>query len=185
MIGKVFITKRAPSHGSSSNGTLTHDGDDDGASEPAALRRSSHGSNTGDSGRYIDPDNKDWSIVYEWRPPRINNKDIFTAIIKAIIIVAYDGTHEPFDYLNALSATGSCALNIHEIRREPTKPSGIVALTQLFMLADMVVDQGRFENLEFALEYDQSEPRTRPLEGFILGVGHPADQSHGDEIVTA
>lgn len=44
--------------------------------------------------------------------PKINSKDVFSAIIRGSISVAHDGPFKPFSYLTAVSASGRCTLHL-------------------------------------------------------------------------
>ena len=136
-----------------------------------------------DSGRWVDPHLGRISLIYTWLPPRVASDDIFTALMQAILMVSYGGTNQPFDWLNAASASGRCALNM----RKPGPahlPSGTPALTVATLctvLTDFVIEQNRFEGLQFTMEIYQFGQRLYPLEGFIRAL-RPAP---GNDVATA
>ncbi|KAI4170327.1 MAG: hypothetical protein LQ343_005080 [Gyalolechia ehrenbergii] len=185
-IGTIYISDRSTSHGPPSSQMLPHRRNNDRGEEMGMPSDPRKISNPRDSGRYVDPHAIGCSILYKWSPGKIQSKDIFTAIMEGLIIIAHDGTREPFDSLNAPSASGNCALNIRKVAREPIKLSGFKASTLLFMLTDMIVQQRRFEHLDFEFEYGApGDPEKRILEGFIMGLNPPRGQSRDDEAATA
>lgn len=167
-IGKVFVTRWFQSTESSSNASMIARGDA-GALGPEVLNNSTIQSSGDDHGRYIDPVTKDMSIVYDWNTPRIKSNDIFTVLMEGIMIIHHDGAFLPFDHLNAVSATGRCTMNIHKIGPGKSRLRGISAATFMFMLASMIVQQRRFENLEFSLEWKKAGNWEPQMQGFIMG----------------
>ncbi|KAL8835212.1 MAG: hypothetical protein Q9170_003408 [Blastenia crenularia] len=173
MIGKVFISRASTF---SALGSNLADTDQERDIAPNAQARPGvvDISYTDDSGRYTDPSLPSWAIEYKWGTSRVDSGDMFTAIIEGIIIVAYDGAYTNFDHLNAVSATGHCALNVHEttVGRIPAVTTGTTAATLLFMLGDMVVMQRRFADLSFTfVELEKSGKQNNILEGFFDGIG--------------
>ncbi|CAO1604826.1 hypothetical protein XANCAGTX0491_008366 [Xanthoria calcicola] len=127
-----------------------------------------------DSGVYIDPGNR-FAVPYSWSAPRINSKDIFTCIIAAIIIIAHDGPTSEFTYLNAVSASGNVALNIHATYSPGAeKEIGFVVVRPLLVtVLSFSVDQRRFDTLDFA--YEKVQPaglRIKKIEGFFFKMGN-------------
>ena len=179
-IGKVFITRWRQSYESSGNVSMTARGDA-GALEPEGLNKSTIQSSGDDHGRYIDPVTKDMSIVYNWNTPRINSNEIFTVLMEGIMIIHHDGAFLTFDHLNAVSATGRCAMNIHDIGFEKRGLTGISAATFLFMMATMIVEQRRFESLDFSLESQKAGHWKPQMQGFIMGLEPPQVYSSGVE----
>ena len=172
MIGKVFITKWFYPTASSSNASMIARGDAS-AQEDRGLDKSTIQSSGDDRGRYIDPITKDMSIVYEWNTPRINGFDVFTVLMEGIMIVHHDGAFLPFSHLNAVSATGRCAMNVHAIGPEKSTLRNISAATFMFMLANMIVEQRRFENLDFSLDWEEPGGWEPQMRGFIMGLNPP------------
>lgn len=131
-----------------------------------------------DSGVYIDPGNR-FAVPYSWSAPRIHSKDIFTCIMEAIIIIAHDGPTSEFTYLNAVSASGNVALNIHATYSPGAeKEIGFVVVRPLLVtVLSFFVDQRRFDSLDFAYEKVQpAGPRIKRIEGFFFRVGNANGQ---------
>ena len=128
-----------------------------------------------DSGRWVDPHLGRIALNYIWRPPRITADDIFTALMQAILIVSYGGANQPFDWLNAASASGRCALNIRKPGpvHLPSSTPALTVATLCTVLTDFVIEQDRFEGVEFRMEVSRSGQRVYPLEGFIRGLRPP------------
>ncbi|KAI4180332.1 MAG: hypothetical protein L6R41_007295 [Letrouitia leprolyta] len=185
LIGTIYITKRSTTNSPSNDRMLPRRQDDD-AKTIGPRSSPSNISDLEDGGRYIDPNRNDCSIVYEWSSGKIDSKDIFTTIMEAMIIVAYDGTHVPFDALNAVSASGNCAMNIHKTPGIPDQPSGFKATTLLFLLPNLIVQQRRFQGLDFSFEFGApGTPQKSIFQGFIMGLGSPKDQSYSKVAATS
>lgn len=131
---------------------------------------------TADSGRWVDPHLGRIALIYTWRPPRIASDDIFTALMQAILIVSYGGTNQPFDWLNAASASGDTALNIRKPGpvHLPSSTPAITVATLCTVLMDFVIQQDRFEGMDFTMEIYRFGQRHLPLEGFIRALRPPA-----------
>ena len=178
-IGEIVITKWFQSTESSSNASTIARGDV-GALEFEGLNNSTIQNSGDDHGRYIDSVTKHMSIVYGWNAPRINGNDIFTVLMEGIMIIHYDGAFLPFDHLNAASATGRCAMNIHKIGPDRSRILGISAASFMFMMATMIVEQRRFETLDFSLEMqDRAGSWQLQMQGFIMGLNPPQAHSPG------
>ena len=132
-----------------------------------------------DSGRWVDPHLGSIILNYSWRPPRITSDDVFTALMQAIIMVSYGGTTQPFDWLNAASASKRCALNIRKPGpvHSPSSIPALTAATLCAVLTDFVIEQNRFEGLDFTMEISQFGQRIYPLEGFIRALLPPPGTS--------
>lgn len=183
-IGKIYITHRFTDNSPLQNRMLPIRREDS-MKELGTRTNPSNVSNPEDSGRYVDPFIKNCAVVYDFNPGKIRSADIFTIIMEGIMIVAYDGTHDSFDYLNAASASGNCAMNIHKPPGLQDRISGLKATTLLYMLTGMIVQQRRFGDLDFSFEFGEPEKSQKTiLEGFIMGLGPPRDRSSGDVVVT-
>ena len=121
------------------------------------------------SGRWVDPHLGRISLTYTWIPPRVTSDDIFTALLQAILIVSYGGTNQPFDWLNAASASGRCVLNMRKPgpAHLPSSTPALIVGTLCSVLTDFVIERNRFEGLQFTMEIEQFGQRIYPLEGFI------------------
>ena len=151
-IGKILISTSTVVSSPSSNKTLT-----------------------ANSGRWVDPHLGRITLNFNWRPPRITVDDIFTALMQAILIVSYGGTNQPFDFLNAASASGRCALNIRKPGpvHLPSSTPALTVATLCTVLTDFVIEQNRFEGLDFSMEIYRFGQQVKPLEGFIRALGPP------------
>ena len=182
LIGTVFILPKGDYMNDNSNLTLVESSRAVDA-RSIGLQDSSTTYNAEDSGRYIDPRFRDrsLSVKYDWgNGPRIHSKEVFTAIIEAMIIVSHDGTQQVFGYLNAASVSGNCGLNLHRVGSGTDTSffaSGSGATTLLYLLADMVVRQKRFQDLDFALEAGKPPETKAYIKGFWMGIGPPLDMS--------
>ncbi|KAL8699626.1 MAG: hypothetical protein Q9201_005902 [Fulgogasparrea decipioides] len=191
MIGKIYIIPLSDALDTSHNATTTTLGDVAGKTElPEPLTDAStmissnaddNDSNDADSGRYTNPLRPDVSIPYEFSGPRIYSKDIFTAIIEGLIIVAHDGANKPFSYLTGVSASGHCALHLKQTGRAGT---GLYATTLLELLTEMLVTLRRFQAVEFALEQGKAPDWKRFIEGYFMWLGRPTG-SPGENVTTA
>ena len=171
-IGEVFISRWFQSTEFNGNASTNLPGNA-GALEFEGLVNYTVQSGGNDHGRYIDRVTKQMSIVYDWNTPRINGNDIFTVLMEGLMIIHHDGAFLPFDHLNAVSATGRCAMNIHEIGPDKSRIRGISAATFIFMLANMIVEQRRFENLDFSLDWEKAGNWQPQMQGFIIGLEPP------------
>ncbi|KAL8793909.1 MAG: hypothetical protein Q9195_003528 [Heterodermia aff. obscurata] len=124
---------------------------------------------TADRGRWVDPHLGRITINFIWHPPHVLIDDIFTALMQAVIMVSYGGTNEPFDWLNAGSASGRCALNIRKPGpvHLPSSTPALTVATLCAVLADFVIEQNRFEGLDFSMEIYRFGEQVKPLEGYI------------------
>lgn len=157
-IGNILISNSA-----------TVSDDDDGGSNGTLLALAA------DSGTWVDPHLGRITLDYTWRPPRVARDDVFTALMQAIIMVSYGGTGQPFDWLNAASASGHAALNIRKPGpvHSPSSTPALTVATLCAVLADFVIEQDRFEGLEFGMEIYRYGERVRPLEGYIRALRPP------------
>lgn len=125
-----------------------------------------------DSGIYIDPQRPDSRVPYTFEGRNMISKDVFTAIIQGLIIVAHDGSEDPVTYLTAVSALGNCTIHLRSVGPGP----GVNAAYLLENLSRVVVISRRFQSMEFALEDRKSEEPEkwdRIIEGDMLGLGPP------------
>ena len=137
---------------------------------------SSNNTLTANSGRWVDPHLGRITLNFAWRPPRITVDDIFTALMQAILIVSYGGTNQPFDWLNAASASGRCALNMRKPGpvHLPSSTPALTVATLCAVITDFVIEQNRFEGLDFSMEIYRFGEQVKPLEGFIRALApHP------------
>ncbi|KAL8814881.1 MAG: hypothetical protein Q9223_005931, partial [Gallowayella weberi] len=77
-----------------------------------------------DSGHYTDPEHPENRITYHFTGPRIQSKEIYTSIMEALMILAYNPNTDNFDYLTATSASGNTALHINRADGTETLPLG-------------------------------------------------------------
>ncbi|KAL8711830.1 MAG: hypothetical protein Q9220_003774 [cf. Caloplaca sp. 1 TL-2023] len=123
------------------------------------------------TGRYIDPLNPTITIPYSFSPPPLPSKDIFTAILDALIIIAHDGTHTPFTSLTAFSASGNTVLHLNGVGDK--RPESGTLATVLCVVSRFFVRRRGFESLEFGLELVKQGGEGgywRVAEGWFLGM---------------
>ncbi|KAL8689374.1 MAG: hypothetical protein Q9218_004943 [Villophora microphyllina] len=187
MIGKVWITRYSDALDAGSKATNNRDGDS--IIEPpdnSSVANIANDRNDGESGRYIAPGHPELSLVYDFDGPKLNSKDVFTAIIEGMIIVAHDGSKKPFDYLTSVSASRQCALHLRQVRKS-TSATGLMAAASLEMLADLVVKKRRFQTVEFALDRGQEpDKRERAVVGNLASLSlSTANRLLGENATTA
>ncbi|KAL8732422.1 MAG: hypothetical protein Q9166_002822 [cf. Caloplaca sp. 2 TL-2023] len=135
-------------------------------SDPATM-----GVNNDVTGRYIDPFHPDFSITYNYGATRLQASDIFTALFKALIIVAHDGGYRPFNFLNAARTQQS---------------SGATVATFLEILSRMIVGKKMMQEVEFAFEEREGGRGWRRVAvGFFFGMQGRRVPGGGGQITTS
>lgn len=132
------------------------------------------GTSGSDQGRVTDPRGRYHWFTIDWRfeGRTIHIADIFTAILDAMVTTAAQDPMLERPYINGVSSSGNCALNIH--RKDDPRgrikklTNGLIREGLLMIARHVFVQKRRFEELEFSL---LGFGRTI-AEGFFLKVGN-------------
>lgn len=186
-IGEVWITtKYSASQATINNATSRQQGGDNAKvlESSKTLKLNSHDE---DSGRFILPSTPELSIAYDFEGPKIKAVDMLTAIIQGLIIVSHDARRprdQAFSHINAASASGHCAFNLHEVAPEGKNIDNVAMM--LIDLSRMLTDWRRFQSMDLALERKKSgsEEWTKLVKGYFMWL-EPAGRSQGRNITTA
>ncbi|KAI4137456.1 MAG: hypothetical protein L6R39_007275 [Caloplaca ligustica] len=131
-----------------------------------------------DQGRYTNPAVPRMAMDYTLSRRKVNSEDILTCIMEGLLIIAYDGPG-PFSYLNAVSASGAVAMNLHAIitpgGHQRPGPEQFAMSTFLFFLSTFYSVSKRWDDMDFVvLLHDPDRGgTTTPVaraEGFVLKI---------------
>lgn len=109
------------------------------------------------SGLVIDPENPSFSIAYNYSGIRINSKDIFLAVLDALATAAEFSPSTSFRSLNAISASGDCAISILEVDSQFQMTYSYVTKALRAMIVDIMVYLRKFEEMTLELKWQASK----------------------------
>ena len=143
-------------------------GDSDVDHSTASVSRDSYSSTTtmmeADSGKVIDPEDKELVITYEWDGVRIKAQDLFTVLLDVLAIAAEHNNTELDAYVPAArSASGDTVLSTWTIGEKGNPHMTWMHLKRVFILVwDLVIVGGkgkkaRFEGFYFGIYYEGKE----------------------------
>ena len=119
------------------------------------------------SGMILDPENPSFSISYRYSGIRINSKDIFLAALGALATAAEFSPSTSFKSLNAISASGKCAISILEVDNQFQLNYSYVTKALRAMVVDVMVYLRKFEEMTLELKWQA----TKIAEGSIRLAG--------------
>ena len=117
-----------------------------------------------DSGKVVDPDDKELVITYEWDGIRIKAQDIFTVLLDVFAIAAEHNNTDLDAYVPAArSASGDTVLSTWTVGEKGNPHMTWLHLKRAFILVwDLVIIGGkgkkaRFEGFYFGINYEGKE----------------------------
>ncbi len=135
-----------------------------------------------DSGTRVDPTDSRFKIAYEYDGVRIKAADTFTAFLDGLAIAAERHGNEVDAFVNAVSASGDCAINIHawfgqQLSWERLRRA-LLVIWETLIVGDRYC-KGRYEGLDFELVYNG----VKIGEGFLLRLSGVSGGSEGTAVV--
>ena len=109
------------------------------------------GTMTYPTGKFIDPQEPDFSVTFTYDGMRINSKDIFLVVLNAFTIVAQFDPIAPFASLHVASPSGDCVIDIVGV--EDKVNYSYVTNALRIVIKDIMVRLKRFEEIKIELRY--------------------------------
>ena len=103
------------------------------------------------SGRVIDLDDLNFSVVYTYSGARLNSKDVFLAVLDALAIAAQSDRLALFESLKVISPSGACTISTVAIRKY-----SFVTRALLIMIREIMVYLKNIGELMLRLEWKMS-----------------------------
>lgn len=132
----VFLNDHTTDYGTESNLTTNH---------------------LGETGTIIDPVDNKFKIAYNFHGRKINSKDMFTAVLDALTILAQYDERQRCRALQAvgpLSFTGQAVITVREAPSSPGLICYYVTRALVTIFEDLNVNQNKFGELDFAVFWD-------------------------------
>lgn len=119
------------------------------------------------SGEIFDRDDPAVAIKFRQTGRRISSNDFFYVLMRAAIIVAYDGSSRPFDQLHATNDRGDVALNIRALYSDGEHPARKIGNSLLLILQAAQAGRSLVE-LEFTVMIGHPSNRKAAAQGFFM-----------------
>ena len=105
------------------------------------------------SGKFVDPQEPDFSVSYTYSGARINSRGIFLVVIEALAIAARSSPLTPVARLHVMSPSGECVLTLVKVEDRAKVNYSYITKALRILVKDIMVKLKKFEEIAIQLRW--------------------------------
>ena len=108
------------------------------------------------TGKYIDPEEPDFSVSFTYSGTRINSRSIFLVVLDAFAIAAPFTELTAFESLHAVSPSGDCVINLVGVEGYFQSNYSYIITALRILIKEIMFKLNRFEEITIELKWQDS-----------------------------